>query len=519
MDEYRNLTCKSAIKYCNVIKPTQRANYTNLPNEIQETYKRICTTNDGTMAICCDKTMVATTDEGRAFLSAIKKKYPRIKINRNRGSDTTIDSIELYKPDAPPGLVSQATEQITPHILCKIANATIQPLNKYADVATNLTEDCYTDNCDNLEREITIDHLQGKGGPATETATHDRYVNDLKLAEYIADNNEFGLREYIRKYGKIDHPLIHDEQKNRIIHLVAQHNMTEGLNILMALDANINVKNIDGDTPLHVALRNGAINVVEILLQQGANTAEKNKAGETPIFAALNTRDNIPVGSKLRNLRTMYNSGASLFVADGKNNNLLHYTIINIGDAGDRYEIAEYLIRNGVDLMRKNTAGKIPLDLVADTAENQALITLMRNMMFKQKYNSARGTFHGSVPVGSPVDIDAGICFGRKGISPDLPPADCIAAGGQYGKASLDAIQFDIEYPPANVADEELHSPKAQNPIVVNTLPAEIVELNNSIRESFVAGHVNPNYLQITMFLLFGLLGLVVLRKTFAAIP
>lgn len=522
MDEFRNLTCKSDLKNCNIITPTQRSLYTNQHTEIQEIYKRICTTNDGVMSICCDPTVIATTAEGKAFFTSIKAKYPRIRINRrnnrninnngmNNKINTDIESVELFKPNAPN--IADAKDELTPYILCKIANATIKPLNNFVDVATNLTADCHKDNCDNLEREITLNHILGKGGNQS-NISYDRYIDDLKLAEYIAEKNEYQLREYIKKYNKVDHPLIHDENKTRIIHLVAEHNMTEGLNILIALDANINIKNLDGDTPLHIALRNDAITIIEKLLQQGANTTEKNNAGEIPIFSAINTKPNIPVGNKLRNIRIMYNGGSSLFAVDAKYNNLLHYSIIHLTDANDLFETVNYLIKNGVDLMRKNANGQLPLDLIKDTDENQSVITLMRNMMFKQKYNSNRGTFKGSIPVGAPIDIDTNICFGKPDISPDLNKMDCIQQGGQFGKASLANIQMDIEYPASNVDNSELYDIKEQTPIVINTLPEEIKDLNNTIEQfALIDSLGDSNYFRVGVFMIFGILGFLLIKK------
>ena len=50
--------------------------------------------------------------------------------------------------------------------------------------------------------------------------------------------------------------------------------------------AEINARNVAGDTPLHSAAAAGACDVVELLLDSGASTAMVNSDGQTPLAVA-----------------------------------------------------------------------------------------------------------------------------------------------------------------------------------------------------------------------------------------
>jgi len=59
------------------------------------------------------------------------------------------------------------------------------------------------------------------------------------------------------------------------------------LRILIENNANVNVRDNEGDTPLHVASRNGFFEGVLLLLQYGAEVNARNEEGNTPLTDAL----------------------------------------------------------------------------------------------------------------------------------------------------------------------------------------------------------------------------------------
>lgn len=51
-------------------------------------------------------------------------------------------------------------------------------------------------------------------------------------------------------------------------------------------DTSVNMKDVDGSTPLHLAAENGNTKVVSFLLKKGAIVDEKNKFFWTPLHLA-----------------------------------------------------------------------------------------------------------------------------------------------------------------------------------------------------------------------------------------
>ena len=62
--------------------------------------------------------------------------------------------------------------------------------------------------------------------------------------------------------------------------------------LLLQRQANPNLTDENGATPLHIAVENGTEEVVQLMLDHGADTEIKNNHGNTALLAALSTRRN-----------------------------------------------------------------------------------------------------------------------------------------------------------------------------------------------------------------------------------
>jgi ankyrin repeat protein len=79
--------------------------------------------------------------------------------------------------------------------------------------------------------------------------------------------------------------------------------------LLVANKADINAKSNSGDTPLHMAARNGSKDAVDLLLGANANLNAKNNAGQTPLdLATLGNHEDIKELLQLRmgDKKTLY---------------------------------------------------------------------------------------------------------------------------------------------------------------------------------------------------------------------
>jgi ankyrin repeat protein len=75
------------------------------------------------------------------------------------------------------------------------------------------------------------------------------------------------------------------------LHIVAKRGDTTYVNYLLARGADPNIRDGQGNTPLLVAVNNGAGGVIDLLVKGGANVNLGNGSGETPLIRAVQRRD------------------------------------------------------------------------------------------------------------------------------------------------------------------------------------------------------------------------------------
>lgn len=84
-----------------------------------------------------------------------------------------------------------------------------------------------------------------------------------------------------------------NKQGNSTLHKASDHGYSELSEMLLGVQpALLNLKNFQGDTPLHLAVRSNYTDVVVSLMRRGASLAIRNNAGETPVdLATADERD------------------------------------------------------------------------------------------------------------------------------------------------------------------------------------------------------------------------------------
>merc|ERR1712187_224005 len=103
--------------------------------------------------------------------------------------------------------------------------------------------------------------------------------------------------------------------------------------------SHINSKNIDGSTPLHLAMQNqsNAAKIVRYLVAHGANTTEPDNEGNTPFHEAAKEAT---------------------------------------------VEVLEYLIEKGADIDQQNDAGQTPIIYASNVGDQANNMFLTKNMKY-----------------------------------------------------------------------------------------------------------------------------------------
>lgn len=359
-DNLLNISCANTLDGCNYIPSgsvmklneinpnTSRPYSSDEKKLILNTYARICNVKDGTMRYCCDPDAGINDMDTMKLVEEIKKIYPSARSNIQNGLLHSIEFTNVKK-------TGNGWKPLNPYMICKISKADVKPLEVNSEenprnqnskeqhyIATNLVHDCFSDNCENIDRDTTLDTIMNK---ARLESVKFSYMDDLRVVENIKNDasakgeGEF-LKNYIRKYNKLDHPLTHNDMRERLIHLVAQYGRDNLLDLLLALQADYTVKNKDGDTPLHLAAKYNKHRIMQKLLNLGASTQEKNNKGETPIFYSVQTGD-------IDGVNILYSNGADVLKLDNDGANLIQHAIKY---ASNKYDIISFLVDRGVPI-------------------------------------------------------------------------------------------------------------------------------------------------------------------------
>jgi hypothetical protein len=81
-------------------------------------------------------------------------------------------------------------------------------------------------------------------------------------------------------------PNIRDGDGNTPLHFAASKGCAEVARLLLKHGADPNAQDKSGETPLHLAASEGRVDVVRLLLERGADPNAKNEGGETPLHYA-----------------------------------------------------------------------------------------------------------------------------------------------------------------------------------------------------------------------------------------
>ena len=367
METYLKLASVRKDKTCNCISPFYINNITGInPNTGREyssedinimktALYRISAAKGCNVTTCCDSNDPTAMPDA-VFTKQFIQKYPKI-MPMYEGSQLISIKLSTTKD-----VKESGWQDPSPYFICKITKATIQPTAEPTIFrAVNLVNDCYNDSCNSAET-ITINNLLQNSTADMKYTT----IDDARVTQAILEGNITYVKEYVRKYKQVDIPLTNDDYRNRMIHLAAGTKYNNILTMLIALKANLNIKNKLGETPIHFAVRGRNLDNIATLLSQGVDLTIPTTKGETPMFYAMATGD-------MRIVNMLYTNNSPVLGVDALGNNLIHYCIQNCPSYKEndetvpntKSEIIQWLIEHGVSTEQKNNAGITPLELTS----------------------------------------------------------------------------------------------------------------------------------------------------------
>lgn len=154
---------------------------------------------------------------------------------------------------------------------------------------------------------------------------------------------------------------------NTALHLAVKERKKDCARLLLASGGNANVRNnLDGETPLHIAAAVGDEQMVKLLLQKGANKDIRNNLGRTAydlaeengqirVFDALKLGDRLCIEAKkgeVRSISRVIENGAAI---NGRDQN--GWTALHRASFKGRVEAVRILIEKGIDFDAKDEDG------------------------------------------------------------------------------------------------------------------------------------------------------------------
>ncbi|XP_015765570.1 PREDICTED: receptor-interacting serine/threonine-protein kinase 4-like, partial [Acropora digitifera] len=122
-------------------------------------------------------------------------------------------------------------------------------------------------------------------------------------------------------------------------------------NLLLRNNADANVQDNVGNTPLHISTRKRFCDISQLLVHSGCKINVRNDDGETPLHSAVG-------GNNVAHVNLLLRNNADANIQDNQGN-----TPLGISTRDGFFNISQLLIDSGCNKNLKNREGKTPLHL------------------------------------------------------------------------------------------------------------------------------------------------------------
>jgi ankyrin repeat protein len=109
-----------------------------------------------------------------------------------------------------------------------------------------------------------------------------------ELLESVSKGELSKVKDFVNKGADIN---IKNKDGKTPLHIAVENNYEDIIKFLLENKADVNVKDNEGNTPLHIAIKKGNYFVIKELIKFGADKNAKNNKGETPLDLAKELGD------------------------------------------------------------------------------------------------------------------------------------------------------------------------------------------------------------------------------------
>ncbi|MCL1814548.1 MAG: ankyrin repeat domain-containing protein [Treponema sp.] len=228
-----------------------------------------------------------------------------------------------------------------------------------------------------------------------------------------------------------------DSSGNSLIHLAVKNKADmELLELILSRSGELNARNQEGNTPLHIA------NIVNyeaagtMLISRGANIFAPNSKGENPLYLAFHSPGPI---------REWMLTQQTLEAKDGLENTALHY--------GAQWKLAAHvplLVEKGSKLEAVNAMGETPLFLAARADSPETIRALLAaGASINARDSQGNSPLHSAVrwDAQNSIDplIDAGISIDTQNLMGKAPLHEAVRLGLTVSETKLISRKANIE--------------------------------------------------------------------------
>jgi ankyrin repeat protein len=166
-----------------------------------------------------------------------------------------------------------------------------------------------------------------------------------------------------------------DELGETPLHIAAVRGYLQAASMLIAKGANVNAGDVRGLTPIHAAAWAGNNEIVEMLIDKGADINARDEDSVTPLHAAA-------LAGRNETVALLIARGANVNVKNDEGMTPLHAAAL----AGDRETVA-LLIAKGANVNARNKDGITPLQTASQKGDSDIVQLLRRHMHQERKDN------------------------------------------------------------------------------------------------------------------------------------